>query len=207
MEEGSININIEHGSLEDVYRELSFEANLSSISSNDKIPPNCVVGVESGDIVVGASNINNIPLNIVDVTKKSYKFNSIKQKKGNYVKKQKSYSQPNPYHAHDDKLYSTHSGPLPNIGSKPSNYDLNGGDNEGYAIFRTKAPLLERRFSRLNSNRRGRRVEADGIRASSSCPFEPNAERYFSALQGPELDVLKVISILSCNPSCFFKGS
>ena len=68
--------------------------------------------------------------------------------------------------------------------------DGNTAKDKSFAYFKTRSGKLEREFSRLLSNRRERDDEA-------VFPEEPELEclparRYFDALQGPELEILRV---------------
>ncbi|XP_057829094.1 S-type anion channel SLAH2 [Cryptomeria japonica] len=100
-------------------------------------------------------------------------------------KQVKAYSQPIPTgNAYAEAIAN---GTIPNFSVDRRNFDNRTKDNS-YAYFKTRSGKIEHQISRL----RGKPVEGDGGVCPGDCEIESlPAGRYFDALQGPELEILR----------------
>uniref|UniRef100_A0A0D6QYG5 Uncharacterized protein n=1 Tax=Araucaria cunninghamii TaxID=56994 RepID=A0A0D6QYG5_ARACU len=97
----------------------------------------------------------------------------------------KAYSQPIPTgNAYAESLST---GNIPNGTGDRRNFESRAKDNS-YAFFKTRSEKIERQLSRL----RGKPQEGDNGVRPGDCEIESlPAGRYFDALQGPELEILR----------------
>ncbi|KAH9319727.1 hypothetical protein KI387_021496, partial [Taxus chinensis] len=110
----------------------------------------------------------------------SFNFSKIKPRK-----QVKAFSQPIPTGSAYAEAVAN--GTIPNAPGDRQNID-NKAKNKSYAYFKTRSGKIEHQLSRL----RGKPSEVDNGVRQGDCEIESlSAGRYFDALQGPELEILR----------------